>query len=142
MSIRESLYKSVFVIRSTNRTLVAQGLFRWVRPLCRSPYSPGSSKNASGPVGLLRVQAINLALPRSVRACGATLLRLRDTGQGKSRPTGLGTRTHPTRSVNRPTQPTQPTNAADRSVFQLSASHSAGRKFRAYIKLSQRKISH
>ena len=45
--------KSVFVVRPTNRTSVAQGFFRWVQVLGRSPDTPGGSKNALGPVGIL-----------------------------------------------------------------------------------------
>ena len=42
----------LFVVRPTDCTSVAQGLFKWVRAQGRSPDTPGGSKNASGTVGI------------------------------------------------------------------------------------------
>ena len=43
---------SVFVVRPTNLTNVAQGSFRGFREQGRNPDTPGDSKNAPGPVSM------------------------------------------------------------------------------------------
>ena len=75
-------HSSVFVIRPTDRTSVAQVLFRWVQTQGSSPDTPGGYKNASSSVdihlkiGRLGRQAINLASPRRVRAWRTAILGL------------------------------------------------------------------
>ena len=44
--------KLVFVVRPANQMSVAQGFFRWVRVLRRSPDTPNGSKNTASPIGI------------------------------------------------------------------------------------------
>ena len=54
-----------------------------------------------------RRHVMNLTPPRRVRAWGNGPLRLENAGQSQPRPTVSRARTHPTRSVYRPTQPSE-----------------------------------
>ena len=105
--------KSLFVVRPTNRTNVAQGLFRWGRAQGCSSETPGGSKNDSVfcrhylKKWRLKRQAINLALPRMVKDWGDRHLRLENASQGAPWLTANRTRTHRNRSVYWSPRPTQ-----------------------------------
>ena len=83
-----------------------KAIFRRILVQGRSPDTPSDSKNAMDSVRRLRHQVINLAIPRRVSAWRDGPLRFEDAGQSAPWLSTSQTKTHPFRTVYRPTRPT------------------------------------